>query len=235
MFSGIIERTGKITSVEEKRGFRKFSLNTGFSDLQAGDALSINGVGVTVSEANGRGEAWFQIPEGALDSNNLKQLEAESMVNLERAVPANGRFNGHFVQGSIDSTGMMLHLGESGDHFKASIAVPPKFGRYCAEGGFLTVNGVSLRIQSIQVTKNGEYITHCEIPHPVWKNSTFPQLKSGEFANLEMDMIAKYIERLCPPEIRHWAELAWKQLQPKESITAPVEPSSAEPCSNPEE
>lgn len=198
MFTGIVEQVGKVISLEEKRGQMRALVQTKFTDLALGESISVNGVCLTVSEATPKGEAYFFLSEETLACSNLKGLEAGSRVNLERALTLSSRLSGHMVQGHIDATGTLLNIMEGPEHHKLSIALDSKYGRYCVEKGSIAVNGVSLTINSLTETKQKEFmISVLIIPH-TWQHTNFSDLKIGAPLNIEVDVLAKYIERLCP-------------------------------------
>lgn len=203
MFTGIIEQVGKVISLEEKRGQMRALIATKFTDLAIGESVAVNGVCLTVSESTAKGEACFFLSEETLACSNLKLLEPESKVNLERALTLQSRLSGHMVQGHVDATGTLLNITPGADHHKLSIALDPKFGRYCVEKGSVTVNGVSLTINSLTETKQKEFmISVLIIPH-TWNHTNLSALKIGDPLNIEVDVLAKYIERLCP---QHWQQ-----------------------------
>lgn len=198
MFTGIVENTGSVISLEERRGQRRFTIATGFKDLALGESVSVNGVCLTVTEFDDKGQAQFFVSEESLERSNLRLAEAGTKLNLERAMPANGRFSGHFVQGHVDTTGMLLSIIPGADHHRLMVALDPKYGRYCVEKGSISLNGVSLTINSLEETKAGEFMISCLIIPHTWKSTTFSDLMPGDQLNVEIDVLAKYIERLCP-------------------------------------
>jgi len=198
MFTGLVEQLGKVESAEDRRGQRKIQVHTKFNDLEPGESVSVNGVCLTVSEAGPKGEAYFFVSEETLERSTLGKLAKDSRVNLERAMQFGSRMGGHWVQGHVDVQGMVLNVVEGSDHHRITIALDPKYGRYCVEKGSITIDGVSLTINSITETKLSEFmVTFLVIPH-TWKNTTLSELKIGDAVNVEVDILAKYIERLCP-------------------------------------
>lgn len=198
MFTGVIEQTGKILSAEDRRGQRKVVVQTRWEDLQLGETIALNGVRLTVAEAGAKGEAQLYLSEEIIERSTLGKLAPEAKVNLERALTPTSRMGGHFVQGHIDAQGLILNLGESEGQYKITIALNAKYGRYCVEKGSVAIEGVSLVIQSITETKLNEFMFTCVIPAHIWKNTSLASLKISEAANVEVDILAKYIERLCP-------------------------------------
>lgn len=198
MFTGLVAEVGKVLMAEDRRGQRKVTVKTGFTDLAAGESIAVNGVCLTVSELTPKGEASFFVSEESLSRSNLGALAEGSRVNLERALQFNGRMGGHWVQGHVDVQGMLLNLADGSDHHKLTVALDPKYGRYCVEKGSITINGVSLTINELIETKQNEFmVTFLIVPH-TWKNTNLADLKIGEPVNVEVDILAKYIERLCP-------------------------------------
>ena len=198
MFTGIVEKVGKVISAEDRRGQRRLQVRTLWTDLQNGESISVNGVCLTVAEFNPKGEAMFFVSEESLARSNLGKLEADSGVNLERALTLNSRMGGHWVQGHVDVKGLVLNLSEGSDHHRLTIALDPKYGRYCVEKGSIAIDGVSLTINELIETKLNEFmLTFLIVPH-TWKNTNFSSYKIGGEVNVEVDILAKYIERLCP-------------------------------------
>lgn len=198
MFTGIIEQVGKVLSVEERRGQRKILVKSSWNDLAPGESIAVNGVCLTVTEATPKGEASFFVSEESIERSNLGALETESRVNLERALTPTSRMGGHYVQGHVDAKGMVLNLSEGADHHRLTVALDPKYGRYCVEKGSIAINGVSLTINSLTETKLNEFMVSCLIIPHTWKNTNLSELKIGDSVNVEVDLLAKYIERLCP-------------------------------------
>jgi riboflavin synthase len=201
MFTGLVEQLGKVLSAEDRRGQRKIMVKTGFTDVKLGESVAVNGVCLTVADFTPKGELSFFVSEESLDRSNLGALQEGSRVNLERAMTMATRMGGHWVQGHVDAKGMVLSLTEGNDHWKMTIALDPKYGRYCVEKGSIAINGVSLTINSVIETKLSEFmLTFLLVPH-TWKHTNFSELKSGDTVNVEVDILAKYIEKLCRPQL----------------------------------
>lgn len=201
MFTGLVEQLGKVLSAEDRRGQRKVQVKTGFTDIKLGESVAVNGVCLTVAEFTPKGELSFFVSEESLDRSNLGGLAEGSKVNLERAMTMASRMGGHWVQGHVDAKGMVLSLTEGHDHWKMTIALDPKYGRYCVEKGSITINGVSLTINTVNETKLSEFmLSFLIVPH-TWKHTNISELKSGDTVNVEVDILAKYIEKLCRPQL----------------------------------
>jgi riboflavin synthase len=198
MFTGLVEQVGRVESAEDRRGQRKIAISTKWTDLKNGESVSVAGVCLTVAETAKTGEAFFFVSEETIERSTLGKLAAGSRVNLERAVQFGSRMGGHWVQGHVDAKGLILSNVPGADHHKITVALDPKYGKYCVEKGSITVEGVSLTINSIQETRNKEFmVSFLVIPH-TWKHTTISDLKTGDAVNVEVDILAKYIERLCP-------------------------------------
>lgn len=198
MFTGIVAQLGKVLSLEDRRGQRKMQVQTDWSDLQLGESIAVNGVCLTVAETSPKGEALFFVSEETLARTTLGKVETNFRVNLERALTPSSRMGGHFVQGHVDTQGLILNLSEADGQHKMTVALDYKYGRYCVEKGSIAIDGVSLTINALTETKLNEFMISCLLVPHTWKNTTFSSLKSGDAVNVEVDVLAKYIERLCP-------------------------------------
>jgi riboflavin synthase len=203
LFTGLIESLGKVVAAEDKRGQRKLTIHTKWSDLSLGESIAVNGVCLTVAELIGKQDAAFFVSEETLVRSSLGKLEEGQKANLERAMRMEDRLGGHIVQGHVDITGLVLSVTEGAGHHRLSIALDPKYGRYCVEKGSIAINGVSLTINQLQETKQNEFIIQLLIIPHTWKFTNLADLKSGDAVNIEVDILAKYIERLCPPSNKH--------------------------------
>ena len=198
MFTGIIEQLGKVQSVEDRRGQRRVLIETDWKDLQLGESIAVNGVCLTVAEVTPKAEAMFFVSEETIARSTLAKIEAGSRVNLERALTPTSRMGGHFVQGHVDTQGLILNLSEADNQHKITVALDYKFGRYCVEKGSIALDGVSLTINALTETKLNEFMISCLLVPHTWKHTTLSNLKIGDAVNVEVDVLAKYIERLCP-------------------------------------
>lgn len=192
MFTGIVEQVGTIAeAVETQTGRRLVISAPGLDDLAVGGSISVNGVCLTAVDTGEDTVAVDVIPE-TLNRSNLGSLGLASKVNLEPAMPASGRFDGHIVQGHVDGVGTINGLDRSGDGgVVMSVDTPESLRRYLLEKGSVTIDGVSLTIASI--TDRG--FTVALIPHTL-EMTTLGLRSPGEQVNLEMDVLAKYVDRL---------------------------------------
>lgn len=192
MFTGIIEELGVIRRITSARAGARLevSARTVLSDAKLGDSIAVNGVCLTVVA---QGADWFAADVSAetLRRTSLKQAAAGTRVNLERAMAANGRFGGHIVQGHVDGTGEFQEARPSGDGWVLRIGFPPELARYIVEKGSITVDGISLTVAALGET----WFEIAVIPH-TWKVTNLGTLARAATVNLEVDIIAKYVERM---------------------------------------
>jgi len=188
MFTGIVEEIGRISKSSSD------SLLIGASkileDTKIGDSISVNGVCLTVTSTGDKGFSVDVMPE-TMRITNLGGLRHGDSVNLERAIPAGGRFGGHFVQGHVDGTGKIQSIVPEEKADIISILPPVDIMRYIVRKGFIAVDGISLTVvdcdnRSFSVS----LVTYTK------QNTTLGKKRSGEIVNLEADIFAKYVEKL---------------------------------------
>ncbi len=193
MFTGIIETAGVVRAVIPDDGAVRLVVEAGgFLDgSRAGDSIAVNGVCVTVTRTGG---ALFEATLGpeTLRRTTLGQLTPGARVNLERPLAIGDRLGGHLVQGHVDGVGRVLERRPEGESWWIEIAVPPALAYYVVEKGSIAVDGVSLTVASVGADRFGVSV----IPHTATV-TTLGGLVVGTLVNLEMDVIAKYVERLA--------------------------------------
>jgi len=190
MFTGLIESAGTV-KVLEPRGndAARLVLDVPFSnDLAPGESVAVNGCCLTVTGKDSG--VSFDLLVETLNRTNLGDLNPGTRVNLERALRADGRFGGHFVQGHVDTTAEVLAAEPKGSDLNLVIAIPQGDSGYFIEKGSIAVNGVSLTVASLFEKSFGLWI----IPHTL-QETNLGDLKPGNRVNLEYDLIAKYAER----------------------------------------
>lgn len=192
MFTGIVEQIGTVENVIDNEIGRRVLLSApGIGDLPIGASIAVNGVCLTAVEAGDGTVAVEVIPE-TLQRSNLGTLVKESQVNLERPMPASGRFDGHIVQGHVDGLGTIGAIDHDSDGgVVMTVDVPDRLQRYMVEKGSITIDGVSLTVASL----NDDGFTVALIPHTL-DVTTLGLRKPGDTVNLEVDVLAKYVERL---------------------------------------
>lgn len=191
MFTGIVEHRGSVLSVERANGGMRLVLDTGpLIGIPLGGSISVNGVCLTAVEAP-RGQVVLDLVAETLERSTLGGLQPGDPVNLERPMRANGRFDGHIVQGHVDGVGEILAIEHEGEGKRMRIRVPEDLARYLVEKGSITVDGVSLTVAVI----DGREIEIALIPHSL-EVTTLGLRTTGEKVNLEVDVLAKYVEKL---------------------------------------
>jgi riboflavin synthase len=193
MFTGIVEELGEVVALERGGGASARLAVRGpvvTAGAAAGDSIAVNGVCLTVTGLSGD-VFTADVMKETLDRSFLGALEPGSPVNLERAVPAGGRLGGHIVQGHVDGVGTVLSR-EPGDNWEiVRFSLPPALSRYVVEKGSIAVDGVSLTV----VEAAGDSFTVSLIPTTL-ELTTLGRKRPGDPVNLEVDVIAKYVERL---------------------------------------
>jgi len=194
MFTGIIEEVGQIEAIEVKDVQRRLTVACSnlVRELKQGDSISVSGVCLTAVDimensftADLAQETWAR--------TSFSRLQPGALVNLELPMRANGRFDGHIVQGHADGTGTLLSLEpiSGGKDFLLTIRVPSELTRYIVAKGSLTIEGISLTVAAIE----GIEVRVAIIPHTAEATNLKP-LKAGDPLNLEVDVIAKYVEKM---------------------------------------
>lgn len=203
MFSGIIERLGRVSVYKPQATQLVCTIETGFADLVLGESVAVNGVCLTVAELGAGGSATFFVSNETLDKTSLGKIALGDEVNLERSVKLETRLSGHLVQGHVDGKARFLGLTRDGDSRKLGFDLPNAVARYCVTKGSIALNGISLTINELDALDSETtrlFVTI--IPH-TWEHTNLHSLKSGDAINVEVDVIAKYVERLCQPLIQH--------------------------------
>ncbi|MBD0744242.1 riboflavin synthase [Streptomyces sp. CBMA152] len=192
MFTGIVEELGEVTAVEKLGDSSRFRLRGPVVTEGAGhgDSIAVNGVCLTVVEF-GDGEFTADVMEETLKRSSLGALEVGSRVNLERPMAVGGRLGGHIVQGHVDGTGTIVSRTPSENWEIVKVSLPSELTRYVVEKGSITVDGVSLTV----VDAGPDYFTISLIPTTL-ALTTLGLKQPGDPVNLEVDVIAKYVERL---------------------------------------
>lgn len=214
MFTGIVEELGQVDSVERGDDSARLTLRGPLvtSDAAHGASIAVNGVCLTVVEHDAE-EGWFtaDVMAETLSRSGLGVLEPGSPVNLERAMSASSRFGGHIVQGHVDGTATVLER-VPGDRWEVvTFTLPAALSRYVVEKGSITVDGVSLTVSAVTADTFGVSL----IPTTLGL-TTLGHRAVGDTVNLEVDVLAKYVERLLAPGL----------TGSDASSTAPTHPTS---------
>ena len=202
MFTGIVERVARVEGVQQDTLGSVLTIETGFGDLQLGESVAVNGVCLTVIElATGRPSlARFFVSIATLGLTNLGRIRRDSEVNLERALTLSTRLSGHLVQGHVDGVGEFLGAREivsaTGTSYEVRFSLPKSLDRYCVHKGSIAINGTSLTINRLDPEgSERSVVTIMLIPH-TWAHTNLSRLKPGELVNIEVDLMAKYAEKL---------------------------------------
>ena len=188
MFTGLIEEQGRVLT-PPRNGKLSLAASKVTEGLALGDSIAVNGVCLTVSAFSGQRFTADVMPE-TLHRSNLGELRTGSLVNLERALPAAGRFGGHFVSGHIDGVGSLLSVRPEGNALIFSIRAAPELLRGIVEKGSVAIDGISLTV--VEVTET--LFSVSVIPHTA-AVTTLAGKRPGDRLNLETDMIGKYVLR----------------------------------------
>ena len=185
MFTGIVEETGKIQFVTDRKVVIKCQKI--LEDAKIGDSIAVNGVCLTITHIN---KDTFSADISPETFKVACKLNLGNTVNLERAMLANGRFGGHIVSGHVDGVAKIVELKNNGDFYDLKLELSENESKYVIRKGSITVNGISLTIAKVE----GGLINLAIIPH-TYENTCLKELKIGDFVNVEVDMMAKYIEK----------------------------------------
>jgi riboflavin synthase len=192
MFTGIVEAVGEVAQiVESTPGTYLLEIRTPLAaQMKIGDSLSNNGVCLTVISQTSS-TLGFDLLAETVTRSNLIDLKIGDIVNLERSMAASSRFDGHIVQGHVDTTAKVSAVEASGQDHRIEIDLPPAFSQYIVFKGSIAVNGISLTVAEL----TAHHFVNWIIPH-TWNQTNLHRLHPGNRVNLEFDLVAKYIERL---------------------------------------
>ena len=185
MFTGIVEETGKVQTVTDRKIV--IECHEVLENTKIGDSIAVNGVCLTVTEIGKNRFSADISPETFKISCKLKLGD---IVNLERAMSANGRFGGHIVSGHVDGVATLIGLKNTGEFYDLQIKLANEEAKYVIRKGSITINGISLTIASVE----DNLINIAIIPH-TYENTCLKSLKMGDLVNIEVDILAKYIEK----------------------------------------
>ena len=209
MFTGLITGVGRISGLrplgDDATHGKQLTIATParyLDDVDLGDSIAINGACMTVTSFDVEC-AVFTVDVSAESLGKTAGLDAIGPVNLEKALRANDRLGGHLVSGHVDGIGRVTHFAAVGESWTLKLDVPPSLAKFLAYKGSITVNGVSLTVNSVADHAAGCEISINLIPHTV-ERTALGTLKPGRAVNLEVDLIARYVERMqsVPPAAR---------------------------------
>lgn len=198
MFTGIVEEIGQVISLDPSGGDNALSIrcHTVVEDVRIGDSINVNGVCLTVTSFS-YDSFSVNLQPVTMRLSNLGDLRRGDAVNLERALAAGQRMGGHYVQGHVDGAGRIREQRGEGKAILIRLAAPDEVMRYCVERGFISVDGASLTI--MEMHPDGFSVS---LVYHTQQWITLPNKRAGERVNLEVDVMAKYVERLLGQDAR---------------------------------
>ena len=197
MFTGLVEEVGRVEELQPQGDAVRLSIaaTTVLGDAQLGDSIAVNGVCLTVAEL---GDKAFtaDVMQESLNRSALGQLQVGDGVNLERALLPTTRLGGHIVQGHVDATATLLTRTPSEHWDVLRFSLPQQLGRYVVEKGSITVQGTSLTVAAL-----GEDYFEVSLIPTTLRDTVFGSLEPGAVVNLEVDVVAKYVEKMLHPDV----------------------------------
>ena len=201
MFTGIITGVGRIAALHDlgsslQHG-KRLTIETPagwLDDVGLGDSIALNGACMTVT-AFDVAERQFSIDISAESLSKTAGLDRPGAINLEKALRPQDRLGGHIVSGHVDGVGTVTHMAQVGESWELRVLAPRALGKYLVYKGSITVNGVSLTVNTVADSEQGSEISINLIPHTV-QNTALGALQAGSPVNLEIDLIARYVERM---------------------------------------
>ena len=193
MFTGIVEETGAVTAVEDGPEGRRLRVSASFcEDLEHGKSVAVSGACLTVEDVTQDAEAFeLFCSEETLDRTYLDRIGVGDRLNLERALPADGRFDGHVVQGHVDGVGEVTAVEQVGDDWTFGFSLPAELTAYVVEKGSIAVDGISLTIADLEAAE-----FEVSVIPATYGSTTLSEKAVGDPVHLEVDVVAKYVERL---------------------------------------
>lgn len=200
MFTGIVQATGRIVAVDPLGDGQRVRIDApefGLAEVKVGDSIAVNGACMTVTGLDARS---FSFDISAESVQRTAGLDRPGDVNLEKAMRFGDRIDGHLVSGHVDATGIVVEFTERAESWLLVVEAPPALARYLAYKGSIAVNGVSLTVNQVEDVTTQGALAGCRfwinlIPHTI-AVTTLKQLRPGVRVNLEVDMIARYTERI---------------------------------------
>jgi len=193
MFTGIIQAIGSISAIEPRGGDARLRITTGkldLSDVQLGDSIAVNGVCLTAVDLPGDG-FWADVSGETLEKTTLANIQVKQRVNLEKALTPTTRLGGHLVSGHVDGIGEVISRKPAARSVQFSIRCPDALARYIAHKGSICVDGTSLTVNAV----SGAVFELNIVPHTL-QETIMDGYQQGTQVNLEVDLIARYLERL---------------------------------------
>jgi riboflavin synthase len=200
MFTGIVETAGRVVAVEDDAGGRRLRVRaSGLDDLHHGQSISVSGVCLTVeafeSGSKADDDRWFEVflAGETVDKTYLGDVSVGDAVNIERAMAADGRFDGHVVQGHVDTVTTVSDIEQVGDDWRFTFELPDGYGQYIVDKGSICLDGISLTVAAID--REAGCFEVAIIP-TTYELTTLREKSAGDPAHVEVDVIAKYVENM---------------------------------------
>jgi riboflavin synthase len=198
MFTGIVAELGEVAGIERRGDAARLTIRGSTEDVSPGESIAVNGVCLTVTGIL-EGTFTADVMGETLDRSGLGALQAGAPVNLERSVRLADRLGGHLVQGHVDGTGTIISRSPADHWDQVRISLPASLSRYVVHKGSIAVDGISLTVSALGPPGDDTWFEVCLIPETL-KRTTMGTRQPGEVVNLEVDVIAKYVERLLGRE-----------------------------------
>jgi riboflavin synthase len=198
MFTGIVRELGTVESLDSRAAGARLRVRApgAAAAAKVGDSISLSGVCLTVVDVEGERLSFDAVPE-TLSRSTLGRLRPNAQVNVEPALRAGEPLGGHIVQGHVDGVGRVRSLEPEGDGMRLTVEAAPELLRYCVEKGSIAIEGVSLTVAALDESS----LAIALVPHTL-EATTLGGLGSGDRVNLEVDVLAKYVERLVGPRLQ---------------------------------
>ena len=192
MFTGLIEDVGTVTTLESRGAAARLGVSTSLpvAEIREGDSVAVNGACLTVTSGSGT-VLIFDVSPETVDRTTVGTLKPGAPVNLERALRLSDRLGGHIVSGHVDTIASVASRRETAGNIVFGFRLPPAFTRYIVDKGSITIDGISLTVNSV----TGDGFSVNVIPHTAAK-TTLHLRRPGDSVNIETDILAKYVERL---------------------------------------
>jgi riboflavin synthase len=198
MFTGIVAELGEVAGIEQRGDAARLTIRGSTEDVSPGESIAVNGVCLTVTGIL-EGTFTADVMGETLDRSGLGALTPGAPVNLERSVRLADRLGGHLVQGHVDGTGTIISRSPADHWDQVRISLPASISRYVVHKGSIAVDGISLTVSALGPPGDDTWFEVCLIPETL-KRTTMGTRQPGEIVNLEVDVIAKYVERLLNRE-----------------------------------
>jgi riboflavin synthase len=197
MFTGLIEEVGTVVAVRPRDHGTELQIAAPRTakHVNPGESIAVNGCCLTLTSCRGDCSS-FDLLEETIARTNLHDLQKDSPVNLERALRADGRLGGHFVQGHVDCVAAIIAFDTKGADFHLQVALPENSAHYVASKGSIAVNGISLTVAEVLPRSFAVWI----IPYTK-RHTNLDRVTIGDLVNLEFDILAKYVERMVAPSV----------------------------------